>query len=252
MIIKNAEPFFFPGNTTGCLLIHGFSASPTEMQPLGDFLARKGYTVLGIRLAGHGTRMSDFQRMHWQDWYMSVLDGWHLLKSSTKKHFIIGLSTGGSLALYHASRYQVQGVVGLSTLYQLGPDPRLPILPILAKVIPYLPKGESDWHDPNAGKDRIAYKKYSTRALLELNRFLKIMRTSLPIINTPTLLIHSKGDKAIAPENMPSIYRNLGTQEIDKEMIWLTNSGHIVTKDLDQMKVFNAIHDFIDKIQDSG
>ncbi len=252
MIIKNAEPFFFPGNTTGCLLIHGFSASPTEMQPLGDFLARKGYTVLGIRLAGHGTRMSDFQRMHWQDWYMSVLDGWHLLKSSTKKHFIIGLSTGGSLALYHASRYQVQVVVGLSTLYQLGPDPRLPILPILAKVIPYLPKGESDWHDPNAGKDRIAYKKYSTRALLELNRFLKIMRTSLPKINTPTLLIHAKGDKAIAPKNLTLIYKNLGTQEIDKEMIWLTNSGHIVTKDLDQMKVFNAIHDFIDKIQDSG
>ena len=51
LIIKNAEPFFFPGNTTGCLLIHGFSSSPREMQPLGDFLAGKEYTVLGIRLA---------------------------------------------------------------------------------------------------------------------------------------------------------------------------------------------------------
>ena len=111
MIIKNAEPFFFPVNTTGCLLIHGFSASPTEMQPLGDFLAGKRYTVLGIRLAGHGTRMSDLQRMQWQDWYMSVLDGWHLLKSITKKHILIGLSTGGALALYHATLFPVQGVV---------------------------------------------------------------------------------------------------------------------------------------------
>ena len=44
MIIKNAEPFYFPGNSTGCLLIHGFSGAPTEMRPLGDFLAEKGYS----------------------------------------------------------------------------------------------------------------------------------------------------------------------------------------------------------------
>lgn len=183
---------------------------------------------------------------------MSVLDGWHLLRSITDIHILIGLSTGGSLALYHASRHQVQGVVGLSTPYQLGPDPRLPLLPILTKVFPHIPKGESDWHDPKVGKDRIAYPKYSTRALVELDRFLKIMRSSLPKINTPTLLMHSKADKAIAPENMSLIYKNLGTQEIDKEMLWLTNSGHIVTKDLDHMKVFNAIHNFIEKIRVSG
>ena len=50
MIIKNAEPFYFPGNSTGCLLIHGFTGAPMEMRPLGDFLAEKGYSVLGIRL----------------------------------------------------------------------------------------------------------------------------------------------------------------------------------------------------------
>ena len=53
MIIKTAEPFYFPGNSTGCLLIHGFTGTPKEMRPLGDFLADKGYSVLGIRLSGH-------------------------------------------------------------------------------------------------------------------------------------------------------------------------------------------------------
>ena len=55
MLVKNAEPFFYPGNETGCLLIHGFTGAPTEMQPLGKYLADCGYSVLGIRLAGHGT-----------------------------------------------------------------------------------------------------------------------------------------------------------------------------------------------------
>jgi carboxylesterase len=50
MLIKTTEPFFFPGNDTGCLLIHGFTGAPTEMRPLGEFLAGKGYTVLGVRL----------------------------------------------------------------------------------------------------------------------------------------------------------------------------------------------------------
>jgi esterase/lipase len=45
---------------------------------------------------------------------------------------------------------------------------------------------------------------------------------------------------------------DLGTQEIDKKMIWLENSGHIVTKDLDPMKVFDSIFNFIQKIQDSS
>ena len=57
MIIKNAAPFFFPGDSTGCLLIHGFSSSPTEMHPLGVYLSQKGHTVLGVRLA-HGRRSS--------------------------------------------------------------------------------------------------------------------------------------------------------------------------------------------------
>ena len=95
MIVKNAEPFYFSGNSTGCLLIHGFTGAPTEMQPLGEFLANQGYTVLGPRLAGHGTQIEDMNRMNWGDWSNSVLDAWHLLKPLTTEIFLIGLSMGG-------------------------------------------------------------------------------------------------------------------------------------------------------------
>ena len=64
MIVKNAEPFYFPGNSTGCLLIHGFTGAPTEMRPLGEYLAENGFSVLGVRLSGHGTRMADLKRSH--------------------------------------------------------------------------------------------------------------------------------------------------------------------------------------------
>ncbi len=249
MIIKNAEPFYFPGNSTGCLLIHGFTGAPTEMRPLGDFLAEKGYSVLGIRLSGHGTKMADIQRSHWQDWAGSVLDGWHLLQSSTDKIILMGLSMGGVLALYHASFLPVQGVVSMSTPYQLEPDPRLALLPFLSGIIPYLKKGESDWHNPDAAKDHISYEKFPTRAIVQLTLLLQEMRNSLPNVTVPALLMHAKGDLVIGPENMSRIYQELGTAEENKEMVLLENSGHVVTRDSDKMIVFNKVLSFIQRVQ---
>lgn len=250
MIIKNAEPFYFPGNSIGCLLIHGFTGAPTEMRPLGDFLAEKGYSVLGIRLSGHGTKMADIQRSHWQDWAGSVLDGWHLLQSSTDKIILMGLSMGGVLALYHASFLPVQGVVSMSTPYQLEPDPKLALLPFLTRIIPHISKGKSDWHDPGAAKGHISYEKYPTRAIVQLTHLLQAMRISLPKVTVPALLMHAKGDLSVDPENMRRIYRELGTAEENKEMVWLENSGHVVTRDHEKMTVFNNVHNFVQRIQD--
>jgi esterase/lipase len=67
-IVPESEPFFFPGGTTGCLLLHGFSSTPGEMRPFGKYLAEKGFAVLGVRLAGHATHPNDLKRTRWIDW----------------------------------------------------------------------------------------------------------------------------------------------------------------------------------------
>ena len=50
MIIPTAEPFFFPGNRIGCLLVHGFTGAPKEMRWMGEYLNQQGYTVGRIGL----------------------------------------------------------------------------------------------------------------------------------------------------------------------------------------------------------
>jgi carboxylesterase len=67
-IVPESEPFFLPGEATGCLLLHGFSAMPGEMRPLGEYLAETGFTVLGIRLTGHATHPNDLEQTRWIDW----------------------------------------------------------------------------------------------------------------------------------------------------------------------------------------
>ncbi len=252
MIANRAEPFYFPGNSTGCLLIHGFTGAPTEMRPLGEYLADKGFTVMSVRLAGHGTKIADMQRSHWQDWSASVMDGWHLINSVTESVFLIGLSMGGALALHHASFLPVKGVVGLSTPYRIERDLRLTLLPILARFIPYISKGKSDRQNPNSVDDHFSYDMYPTKGILEFTRLLKEMHGSLPKVSVPALLMHSKRDSRVLPENMEWIYRTLGTEDSKKRKIWVENSGHVITRDLDKLIVFESVATFIQEVLDSN
>jgi len=247
MLVKNTEPFYYPGNDTGCLLIHGFTGAPTEMHPLGEYLAEFGYSVLGIRLAGHGTKIEDMNRMQWGDWSASVLDGWHLLKSTAKNIFLIGLSMGGALALYHSSFLPVAGVVGLSAPYKIRSDPRRILLPYISWLIPYIEKGDSDWQDPNAVEDHFSYDLYPTKAIIQLCSLLEELRTALPKITAPALLVHSKKDIGVPLENVDLIYNALSTPENLKEKVLLENSGHVVTRDMDKELVFHSVQAFIAK-----
>ena len=119
MIIPSAEPFYFPGNKTGCLLVHGFTGAPKEMRWMGEYLAEEGFSVLGVRLAGHATKPEDMIRTRYTDWMHSVEDGYHLLKGTVDRVFLIGLSMGGALSLLMASKLDVSGVFVMSAPYGL-------------------------------------------------------------------------------------------------------------------------------------
>lgn len=245
MLIKSTEPFYFPGNDTGCLLIHGFSGAPSEMRLLGEFLAEKGYSVLGIRLPGHGTKIEDLNRITWQDWSNAVQDGWHILSPNTSRVFLIGFSMGGALALYHASFLPVEGVICLSTPYELGPDSRANIFSLFSDIISYASQGDSNCEPDDQSGEHFAYGRYPIKGLIQLVRLLEPMRAALPEIKVPAFLIHSQKDIGIPPHNMEKIAQDLGTPQEDIRTLLLENSGHVVTRDCDKDLVFESIHQFI-------
>jgi len=57
--------------------------------------------------------------------------------------------------------------------------------------------------------------------------------------------MHAIKDKGVSPENMDLIYKALGTPENQKQTIWLENSGHVITRDLDKEIVFKSVQSFI-------
>jgi carboxylesterase len=243
--MPGAEPYYFPGNSTGCLMIHGFTGTPKELRWMGEYLNKKGYTVYGIRLAGHATQLPDLIRTRWHDWVISVEEGIDVLKMTCKNLFTVGLSMGGVLSLIAANRYDVKGAICMSTPLEISKDWRLKIAKQISVIIPTINKGASDLQNKEAAQRHLDYPVYPTRSIAELNELLKEMHNVLPRIEKPVLLMHSKSD-GLSYENSVKIHSLLGSQ--DKELFLLEKSGHVITEDIERDEVFQKAETFIKRI----
>jgi carboxylesterase len=245
--MKGGEPFYYSGGRTGCLVVHGFTASPQEVHRLGQHLAAQGHTVLGPRLFGHATDVRDLRRARWHDWLHSVQDGYHMLRCQVDRIFLVGLSLGGDLSLILASQKPVAGVVAMSTPFELPKQGLLrwirPILRPLSVVLPQLAKGPLAFENETANLERVDYRARTLRAVIEVEACCLYMQSRLPEIKAPTLLMHSRTDDFVPPDSMPKIYKALGSSE--KAMHWIEKSDHVMTVDVSAEEVFRTAGKFI-------
>lgn len=242
-LLPGAEPFFLPGNETGCLLVHGFTASPQEMAGLGRYLAAAGLTVHGVLLAGHGTHLSDLNETSWRDWFASVEAGYQRLAATCTQVCVMGLSLGGALSLHLAAHRPVAGVVSMAAPLAID-SPLLPLAATVGRLMPALPKSRTpDWFDPEAAGRRVAYDSYPLLAAGQLAAFLRHLRDDLAEVQAPALLMHSHQDRRVSPAYMPLIYDMLGSQH--KRMVWIEGSNHILTEDAARARVWQLCLEFV-------
>lgn len=250
LLMPGAEPFFLPGNRIGCLLSHGFTATPQEVRELGEHLNQLGYTVLGVRLAGHGTDWHDLARSRWTDWLTSVEDGYHILQSQCDQVIPIGLSTGSMLNLILASQIRFAAIVAMATPIDLPAVPALrllyPILRPLSWLIPAIKKGAPDWRDPEALLARVDYDRYPLRAVYEFGLCVRAVQRALPSVTSPLLLLHSSEDGFVLPEHSEQIAATVASNDVKIQFI--DNSNHVISSDAQRLEVFQLTAAFIDNV----
>lgn len=243
IIIPGGEPFFYPGNRVGCLLLHGLTGTPYEVRELGQRLHAAGYTALGIRLPGHATRYTDLDTTPWTTWVDAVDVALGLLADRSDQVFVMGLSLGAVLALYAASRFPVAGVVAMGTMWELprwqvvGARLTLPFRPYQFK------RRGSSILDPDARASHPTYPYMVMRAVLQFDQLGAAMRAALPDITAPALLVHSRHDPVAPPSGVERILAALGSQ--DRQAVWVENSAHIITEDYDKEEVFRVVLDWV-------
>jgi len=252
-IMPGAEPFFLDGGMRACLLIHGFTASPFEMRYIGTKLNEAGYTVMAPRLPGHGTSVADLDRTGWVDWYREVASSFRSLAAAYPKVFIVGMSAGGTLALYLLSEgVNAAGSAVLSVPIRfhsplirksfalLSLVPGLRLLPAARK------KSGPDIRDREMKARLVTYTHGPVRAGLQFIRFMGITQKRLGRVTAPLVVMQSRNDHVIPADN-PEIIIN-GVSSANKRLVWFTQSYHILTWDVEKDEVARTIIEFFDSL----
>jgi carboxylesterase len=236
-------PFFFEGGPVGCLLVHGFSGSPPEMRPMGEFLAAKGLTVLGVRLAGHGTSPEDMATTTWRDWVASAEAGLWEVKARCEQVFVAGLSMGGLITLHLATHHPVAGIVVMATPPYIA-DWRFRFVPLAKHFLRWVVPGiESDLTDPEAEKRLFSYKRLPVHCIASLGELIRLVRQELPQVKVPALIMQGEKDHHIPTDSAQIVFEELGTAQ--KEIVWWPNSGHCITVDSERETVWARAYEFI-------
>jgi carboxylesterase len=242
------DPFDYAGNSIGVLLIHGFTGSPSEMRPMGQYLAQQGYTVVGPLLPGHGTTWQDMARRKWREWADAVEHAYQQLKGRSRKVFVCGGSMGGLLTLHLAERHpEIAGIIPMApALYTVNWRAGLAwLLKYFIHFNPYDPERDGDdLTDPEARQQYLwSYMGTPVAAGEQLNLLQRAVRRDLGKIAMPVLIFMSTRDQSVAPRS--GIYAMDRIASKDKELIWLNNSGHCLWVDSEKEQVCQKAHQFI-------
>ena len=104
----DGSPFFWQGNETAILCLHGFTATTVEVRKIAEFLHQQGFTVSAPLLPGHGTKWQDMNKTQWTDWYATLERSFDELSEKCDHIGVAGLSMGGALVLRLAQQRQEQ------------------------------------------------------------------------------------------------------------------------------------------------
>jgi len=185
--LQGAEPFLLPGGRHGVLLIHGFTGLPAELRLLGEYLNARGFTVLAIRLAGHGTTVEDLSRMEHEDWMDSVRDGYAILSGACDRISVVGHSMGAVFAMLLSVEMEVAHVVSLCAPIMIAPEQGLEHLPTReACVDRYVPKARRKLSDvPNGANN--TYRRMPLVSIHEVMDVIEVLCREIARVDAPIL-----------------------------------------------------------------
>lgn len=250
---EKAGEFYIPKSQTAALLIHGFTGTPYNLRGLGEFLSSQGITVLGVRLAGHGSHPADLARTNYAHWLHSAREGLRRLAGEYKHIFIIGYSFGGNLALRLANENEaaIRGVALLNMPI------RLKWHRLIKSVLPFYKQFHSHWRKKWISRhiinDYLDQGNYHLIPLKSLEHFLNFIDrftiSDLRIFNLPALIMHSADDRLVDSKSAQVIFDQIASTV--KELHWLDSAEHNPLLVSHKEKVFEKILEFIKKTSEN-
>lgn len=238
----DGNPFFWPGNPIGVLLVHGFTATVQEVRLLAVKLHEKGYSIGAPLLPGHYTQPADLNRVKWQDWIQASEEMFTRLQSHCQAIFVGGESTGALVALYLAGKHpEVAGILTYAPALKLAMKARdIALMRLIAPFVESVPKGSLD-----ASNNWQGYPVNPLKGAIQLLMLQKEIYRLLPKIRQPVLIMQGRLDTTVHPSVPGIIAQRIGSQV--KEIHWMERSSHCVLLDQELDQVDEITENFIQR-----
>lgn len=251
------KPQYLAGDSKqpGIILIHGFLASPKEMEELGGVLNELGYGVYLVRLCGHGTLSKEMHNCSVKGWLESVNRGYAVLSHYHQKILMVGFSAGALLALIKSSA-SVDNIVGIVAIN--------PALSLKQKSVSFsslldswnnmlssfsMETGTLKWVDNKPENPDSNYDRIYISGLRQLLILQDSCREHLQRVSLPLLVIQGEHDPVIDIDGAEEIIDKVLSS--DKKLLLIDAKHHVIVRGIGAEQVFSPILSFIKKITDT-
>lgn len=245
-ILPGAEPWSAEGtNGHGVLVLHGFTGNPSSMRPLAEAVHAAGFTVEMPLLPGHGTSLDDMLKTGWADWSSAAEAALTDLASRVDKVVVAGLSMGGTLTVWLASRHpELAGYAVVNPYVEVPAESFIELVTGLKdagnEIIPAI---GSDIAMPDVQEN--AYQGTPIEPLLSLFAGVAELGPKLGEISMPGLVFTSTHDHVVPPTSSDLLAESVAGP---LERVTLEKSFHVATLDYEAAEIEEGVVAFAHRV----
>lgn len=239
----------------GVMLIHGLTGAPQEMKSVGRVLHKRGFSLYGPMLAGHGGTEADLLKTDWRDWVDSAKQAYVDFAKEVDEVYVAGICAGGAIGLELCAEFpEIKGAAVYSMLFEydgwnmpkitLGAPiiqavANLPLLRSLSFVQPH-PYGFKDERLRGLAENALeslipgALDRMPLGCMYQLYRLARHVEKVGPSIKAPVLIAHAREDDMANPRNAYRLQRALGGFS---EVVMLEDSYHMIHVDREHARL---------------
>lgn len=243
------RPFHLTGSSArAVLLVHGLGGGPYELQRLGEHLAARGITSVGLQLPGHAPGRW-MPASSWTDWAAAVAEAHAKLCARFEQVDLIGFSAGATLVLHRAAQARHRGkLVLLAPFVRVFRPPLVPFRPeALLSALPFLksvPRRRPPLRDPVVRREVEACAPFRTFSLEASRSALLLIEQAmgcLAAVEAQTLIVQGRRDTVVDADGAATLHTRLTGSRLE----WMERSDHLLTLDADAPRVLEVVTGFL-------
>lgn len=207
----------------GCLIIHGYTGGPYEIEPLRVYLEEQTDWVISVPvLEGHGKQLN-LKEADYEVWLADAQKALDVLKETCDTIYVIGFSMGGMIAAYLAANNVIDKLVLLSTARKYVSFKYMSYY--IAEMIGDGFKGKL--------KENDLYTHYKSKAgevpfkaNIEFMKLVNYTKPYLQEITSPVFIAQGHKDEMVPFTSAYSLEEEIASEE--KEIVFFEEADHLI------------------------